>query len=166
MPIFLRQIRMRRWIGRSPEWLPEGSATADEVSDLPTIDNALSVFRLPDDAEGAPMRVAVAIVALRTQVDDFEYCEVNEEAFTRAGVELQQTAAKTPDGEVNGWHYDVVRLTAPALASVAYELRGLEKLRVLKEDLVNEVLAALLNGRFGLSEAPNLQGYLRKKGLI
>lgn len=158
---------MDRWLSDDPPWLGANDAVGDQVSDLKTSENRLSVFEVPPADPSTPLRIAAALTAARERLDDVEYCLFDDATLSRIAVRTKAAPGRTPDPLVNSWHKDLVELSGNLLTNLAMELRLIEKGRVLREDLQKELLAAIREGtRFSGRGEPNIAKYFRKKGLL
>jgi hypothetical protein len=166
VPTYLHQIDQRLWLETSPAWLPAGEATADEVTNLKTSNNELSVYAVSRDDTTA-FRVATALAASRQKLQDFDYILFEDAVLIGLDIRVKSSSGTTPDAEVNTWHSDLIQLSGTTLARLAAELRKLPKGRFLKERLQDDLLIAVKpGGRFAGGKAPNIEKYFAGRGLL
>lgn len=134
MARFLRVIKQGRWFKKS-NWDQVGNEDSpsdplfglqsdalldlqrDALLDLQTDANALSVFKIENEAD--VNRVVVALASKRDNPAHFDYAVFDDESLLPCGISFVQNEGETPDYEVNQMHYDVINLTVLKLVNVA-----------------------------------------------
>ena len=107
-----------RWFKHSAVgWLNPGEAPGDALKDLGTDEGVLSIFQVDDEA--AKWRVIAALAANRQSLDSLDYSWFDGTNFGSNGIVTNQVPGGTPDATVDGWHYDVVNLSARKVARIA-----------------------------------------------
>ena len=124
MAYYLRAIRKARWYGYpGVNWVGKGHVQSDALLDLQTKDNALSIYRIDNDADVD--RVVVALAANRSEISHVDYAVFDGSSLLNTGAVFVQADGDTPDHEVNQLHHDTTHLTVFGLTSMAREiLRG------------------------------------------
>lgn len=122
MPFLVRGIKRRKWDRQSVyPWLEKDEIPADPLTDLPTSDNALSVYIVEDDKSNLD-RVITALAATRERPDKYDYLLFDERALSIANVKTELTRGNTPDDLVNSWHLDLVELSGSKLLALVTEI--------------------------------------------
>lgn len=128
MSVVLRRVDHRRFWDKDRNaeegWLHPDDVRADALWDLKTEQNALSVYLLDSKDEGLINRFVAALAAIRQRVVHFDYALVDLESFRTLGLALADAPGVTPDSTVNGWHKNVIELTAEKVAKVAAHIQG------------------------------------------
>lgn len=150
MPWCLRVIRMAKWYGGKPPWVPEGDVPAEPLADFVKNiqDNALSTFRIADDMANLDLVVA-AFAASRDELANFDYTLFRDDVLTALSIAIRASPGETPDDEVNKlYHFDLVELTGCKLVGLVSEiLKGGEPKRVQSGDVGNKIRQAIRTGR-------------------
>ena len=121
MAYYLRTIRKARWYGYpGVNWVGKGHVPSDALLDLQTKDNALSVYRIDNDADID--RVVVAVAANRSEINHVDYAVFDGSSLLNMGAVFVQADGDTPDHEVNQLHHDTTHLTVFGLTSMAREI--------------------------------------------
>lgn len=151
MTTLLRQIRKGRWLERSDlGWLKPGELIADPLGDLATTGGSLSVFEVPDDGEN--QRVITALAANKLNPSSFDYVLFDDSWLTSNGFAISQSQGKTPDGVVNGLHYDVIHLSATSLVKMAHIVSAGRLCRVQTKRVKEWIKSAIDNGDLDTSK--------------
>jgi hypothetical protein len=170
--LVLRLIRQSRW--DSPgrfDWLAEGDIPADPLGDFAgTTANSLSVWLVDDDKKSLP-RVVTAMAAGRDKADHLDYALFPHKHLEAGGIEVRESAGKTPDEGVNGHHRNLIQLSAAKVVALTEKVwdEHDEVKRVDKKTVVRLVADAVRGGRIALQElrpklAEDVRRYLESAG--
>ena len=120
MPVLLRQLRIKNcWRTDEPlPWLGTGEVPADPLANFKTGNNTLSVFVVEGDRRRIE-RIAAAMAATATHLDDFEYVVFDQNVLQPVGIQIIKVEGDTVDSIVNDWHMDLVELSAAKVAELA-----------------------------------------------
>ena len=146
MAYFLRVIRQTRWFGEDEvDWLGPGEVPGDALRDLVTVEGVLSIYRVDD--EPAKWRVITALAASRDDVDVLDYSRFDGSDLGLYAITANPVTGRTPDVRVDGWHYDLVNLTANKVALLAGVVAHGEMDRVQKPKVKSLVRKGLADGQ-------------------
>lgn len=121
MPLLFRKlIKKRHWDLQA--WLSSGDAPADALSDLQTTENKLSIF-LVEETKASLDRVVAASALNRDYLDVLDLALVTKGVLSKLHIDVSRSSGRTPDAGVNGWHRDLVDLSASKLAKLAGAIR-------------------------------------------
>jgi len=110
--LVLRLIRKSRWSSAGTlDWLAEGEFPADPLGDFNTANNCLSVWLIDDDKRELP-HVVAALAATRHKPDNLDYVLFPLACLDGAAIEVREAEGDTADAEVNGYHRNLIRLSA------------------------------------------------------
>ena len=165
MTSYLRKIEMDRWLDDAPDWLQPDDAVGDQVSDLLTRGNSLSVYALPDLQEKTVVRVAAAISAGRDRVQDVDYVVLDGELLERVSAKIEKTQGRTNDPFVDDWHRDIVQVSGRLLTRLAVAMRDLDRDRVLAERVQSDLVTAIRDEK-RFTSPPQIIKYLERKKLL
>lgn len=159
MAYFLRVVRQSRW-HKYPEinWLPNGDLQADALRDLPTSDNALSVYRIENETDRK--RVIVALAANREALANLDYAIFEDNPLASIGITINQQEGQTPDVGVNKLHYDITNLTVGRLVQLAQVVSLGEHVRIPRKEIKTGLRQAV---RAGTVDRDKLKPQLLKK---
>jgi hypothetical protein len=152
-------IKQGRWLS-VPDGVGADDAPADSLTDLRTEGNTLSAYLIPeDDAEEVAKRVATALAAKKQAIDTYDYMLFRAEVLEEIAIQMDRVDGTTPDGAVNGLHWDLVRLSALQIGRLAGAMRRTGSMkRIHKRDMKVRLSNAL--------EAQRLDRVLMSEGVI
>ena len=162
MSLILRKVRSSRWYPRDEcPWLEEGELQADPLGDFQTTENVLSVWLIEDDLSNLN-RIITALAANCDYIQNIDYIVFDQGILTEIGIRMQNSQAKTPDGEVNSnWHYDLMEISAQRLLRLVEVLIDrVEPQRVLQKQIAQWVTDAVLSGQIDIGD---LKKHIREK---
>ncbi len=119
--LFRALLKKNKWFWDEPlPWLEVGDIPADPLEHLIPQDHKISVYEVSDDREQIE-RVAAAIAAKRHgEVDAVEFIVFDQSILAEVGIEIDRnTPGDTCDPEVNGWHRDMIEVSADKLVAFA-----------------------------------------------
>lgn len=148
MPFVLRQIRKAKWYRHSNVlWLVEGELQADALADLKTSNNTLSVWLIHDDGSNLE-QVVTALAATRQNTANLDYALLDLAWVSQLDIRSNPVAGDTPDPGVNGWHLDLVELSAKKLLRLAETILEQATIeRISEKALVRLIREAVNSGR-------------------
>jgi len=160
MPLYLLMINKRKWDRLNIPWLKPNQIQADPLGDLRINEGALSVWHIDDDRSNLEF-VIVALAAARQNFDKFEYGLFDQEIVGGLDLKVQVTPGNSPIEVANGWHRDLIQLTAEhALSLVNTMFDSLEKHRLYDDEIQTRILNAI---REGYLDLPKVNKSLRSK---
>ncbi len=155
-----RAVRPGRWL-ESPPWLPNGAAPADCLEDMRAKGSELSIYVVPPGED--PERVAIALAGTKQTFEEAGYILFDSQIVTDLGIEIRTTAGKTPDPVVDGWHRELVELTAGSLAELATRLWNVRD-TLLDRRYTPQIRTAILSGvQTGRLRKERMNPDMRKK---
>ena len=117
------------------------------LGNLPTQDNALSVWHLEADRSNFQQIVA-AFVSTWKKLDEFEFALLPVDRVVTLGIRIEQTPGETLDVEANRqWHRDLVELSATKLVELARVVMESYKDRILPKRVAQLVAQEIRSGR-------------------
>ena len=118
MTLVLRTIRKSSWYSENYPWLPNNDFPADPVTDLRTTDNSLSVWEIDEDRSNL-QRVVTALAGNRDRIEKIDYVIFAKRTIADVSIKTKKSKGGTSDEGVNGWHLDLVEISAKKLLSLA-----------------------------------------------
>ena len=119
MSLLLRKIRRLRWIGENtPHWVSSDDLPAAPLTDLNAVDNTLSVWSVTEDRSNLE-DVLAALASNCDNLTHIDYALFSEKAVAESGLSLRRTEGGTPHSRANGWHREIVQVTAKKLVALA-----------------------------------------------
>ena len=146
MEFVLRKLD-RRAAFHPVDWIQEGDVSADALSDLRTIDNALSVWQI-DESTTNLARVIAALASGRMKLDKIDYALIDRRALDPLGICLVNGAGRSFDRDANTlWHQDMTGLSGSKLLELASTLQTHAQFeRIHKKDVRNLIVASIDDG--------------------
>ena len=146
MPRFLRVIREKFWhTYPDVDWLQEGELQADALADLKTTEGRLSVFDIGLGV--SPERIAIAIAATRSDVEEVEYRIFDSVVIQQLGLTFAMSSGETPDDQVNKVHCDIQMLTTERLSKFAMAISNIDTCMVVFEKIERGLADGVQAGR-------------------
>jgi len=118
MTLVLRIIRKSSWYTEGHPWLPNNALPADPVTDLRTIDNSLSVWEIDEDRSNL-QRIVTALAGNRDRIEKIDCVIFAKRTIADVSIKTKKSKGGTSDEGVNGWHLDLVEISAKKLLSLA-----------------------------------------------
>lgn len=158
---YLRCVAFGIWENDHPDWLEGDDVVGDQISDLGTISNKLSFWKIDADQSNLDLVIA-AIAASFTRVSGLEYVLIKEEDLANR-FSIVQSMGSTSIEEVNQLHCDLENLSGKSLIELARIIRAAMFDDHLNGGLIQPQLHHLLakavkNGKLSLEDI-----YLRKE---
>jgi hypothetical protein len=141
--------------------LEEGEFQADPLADFQTTENIFSVWLIEDDLSNLN-RIITALAANCDHIQNIDYIIFDQGLLAKVGIQMQNSQAKTPDGEVNSnWHYDLIEISAQRLLRLVEVLIDrVEPQRVLQRQTTQWITDAVLSGQINIRD---LKKHIREK---
>jgi len=141
--------------------LEEGQFQADPLGDFQTTENMLSVWLIEDDLSNLN-RIITASAANCDYIQNIDYIVFDQGILAKVGIQMQNSQAKTPDGEVNSnWHYDLIEISAQRLLRLVEVLIDrVGPQRVLQRQTTQWITDAVLSGQIDIRD---LKKHIREK---
>jgi hypothetical protein len=159
--LLLRKIRKLRWIPKPTVGARSKSGLqADALGDLGTIGNTLSVWLIDDD-EGNLNLVVSACAATRDCLANFDFALLSLDLIGAEGFVLRTIPGETPAPDANGYHRDLVELSAQDVSQLAELIFTKAETRRIPEKMIGHLLqTAMANGRL---EADKVKPWILEK---
>jgi len=160
MPQYLLMINKRKWDRLDVPWLKPNQIQADPLGDLRINEGALSVWHIEEDKSNLDLVIA-ALAATRQNLDKFEYGLFGQEIVSSLDLKFQIIPGNSPSDAANGWHRDLIQLTADqTLNFVKAIFDSLEKHRLYDDEVQTKIFNAIQEGYLDLHK---VNKSLRKK---
>ncbi len=172
MTQILRLVKQARWdIRKGHDWLPPGDIPAAPLADFTnTSQHSLSVWLI--ESEVFVNRVVGALAASRERVDVLDYVLFPQGYLKAAELELNEVPGNTPDHGVNGFHRDLIQVSADKVVSLTKRIwhgniedgRNSKIKRAYARDIIQLVVEAVQSGQISLEKLkPKLKVAVRNR---
>jgi hypothetical protein len=144
MAFLLRTVTKPKWV--PPDWIAAGDVPADALTDLRTIDNELSVWRIEQDHSNLKMALA-AVASNKDRLDKLDYTLFDEAILPAIPIQCITSEGGTPHAAANAAiHRDLTELTVKKVSDLAHEIMATNLVRVPEKDVKLLLREALQSG--------------------
>ena len=159
MEFVLRKLD-RRAAFHPVDWIQEGDVSADALSNLRTIGNALSVWQIDENTTNLD-RVIAALAAGRMKLDKIDYALIDRQALDPLGIRLVKETGGSFDRDANTmWHQDITGLSGSKLLELASTLQTHAKFKRIHRNDVRDLVVASIDD--GFIDSTQLDAKLRE----